>query len=63
MFTASPGRRSPKVVTAAVWGMMFTPKFAPSTSFTVSDTPSMAMLPFGAINRASGSGRRGRDSL
>ena len=36
----------------AVCGMMLTPKLAPSTSFTVSDTPLTAMLPLGATKRA-----------
>ena len=50
----SPGAISPSVVCCAVWGMMLTEKWvvpssASRTSLTVSDTPSSAIEPFGAI--------------
>ena len=43
-------------MTSWVWGMMFTPKRLPSTSFTVSEMPSTAIEPLGAMKRASSAG-------
>ena len=51
IFTGSFGLRVPNPVTEAVWGMMFTPKVSPRTSFTVNDTPSTATLPLTAMKR------------
>ena len=51
--TGSPALAVPQVVTASVCGMMLTPKVFPSTSFTVSEVPSSATDPFGAMKRAS----------
>src|SRR5262249_41717045 len=48
----SPVRARPNVVLACVWGMMLTPKRRPSTSLTVSDTPSSATDPLGATTRS-----------
>ena len=42
--------------------MMFTPKLVPSTSLTVSETPSSATEPFGAMKRAK-AGRRSSTNL
>ena len=58
MFTVSFGFKVPNPVTEAVWGMMFTPKVSPRTSFTVNDTPSTATLPLTAMNRESAAGTR-----
>ena len=55
-------RMSPQVVTACVCGMMLTPKSSPSTSFTVSDVPSRATEPLGAMKRASVAGTRNRNA-
>ena len=48
-FTRVPGAIVPNVVLSCVCGMMLTPKPAPSTSFTVSETPSIATEPFAAM--------------
>src|SRR5579875_3642417 len=62
-FTASPGCNKPKVVTASVCGIIVTPNSAPSTALTVNETPSTAMLPFSAMNRASACGARKRQRV
>src|SRR4029077_15984728 len=54
--TRWPGEIRPKPVSCRVTGMILTPNVVPSTSLTVSDTPSTAMEPLGAINRANASG-------
>src|SRR4029079_12269585 len=51
-----PGLAVPRVVTAWVCEMMFTPKRLPSTSFTVSEIPSTAIEPLEAMKRASSPG-------
>ena len=51
-----------KVVTSQVCGMISTPKTSSSTSLTVSDTPSTAIEPFGAMKRAA-AGRADADAV
>ena len=56
--TSSPARSAPKVVTCSVCGMISTVKVSPSTPLTVSETPSSATEPLGAMKRASSAGAR-----
>ena len=56
--TGSPTASAPNVVTFSVCGMTSTEKVSPSTSLTVSDTPSSATEPLGAMKRARSCGAR-----
>ena len=58
MFTASPAPRRPQVVTSSVWGISSASNSSPSTALTVSDVPSSATEPLGAMNLASAVGVR-----
>ena len=58
-----PARSVPNRVTAAVCGMMFTPKVSSATSLTVNDTPSTATLPLAAMKRARSAGTRKRQRV